>query len=117
LDYNDLLQATLELTRDYREVEKMFRLMCFNIFAHNRDDHAKNFSFLYDDGRWQVSPAYDLVFAEGMNGEHATTIDGEGRNPTEGNILSVAKKTGLNLNKARGIMEEVKFTVKKAKLI
>lgn len=23
------------------------RLMCFNVFAHNRDDHSKNFTFLY----------------------------------------------------------------------
>ncbi|BAV92112.1 type II toxin-antitoxin system HipA family toxin [Candidatus Desulfovibrio trichonymphae] len=116
LDYNNLMHATLKLTRDYREAEKMFRLMCFNVFAHNRDDHAKNFSFLYDDGRWQVSPAYDLVYAEGMGGEHATTIDGEGRNPTEGNILSVATKSGLDQCKAKEIMKEVKTAVKKAKL-
>ena len=25
----------------------MFRRMCFNVFAHNRDDHVKNFTFLY----------------------------------------------------------------------
>ncbi len=34
------------LTRDVREVEKMFRLAAFNVIAHNRDDHAKNFTFL-----------------------------------------------------------------------
>lgn len=114
LDYNNLMEATLALTRDYREVEKMFRLMCFNVFAHNRDDHAKNFSFLYDDGRWQVSPAYDLVYADGMGGEHATSIDGEGRNPTARNILSVAEMAGLDARKARTIMEEVEAAVRGA---
>ena len=39
----------MKLTGDYDEIEKMFRLMCFNVFSHNRDDHSKNFSFLYDD--------------------------------------------------------------------
>ena len=107
LDYNNLMQATLELTRDYREVEKMFRLMCFNVFARNRDDHAKNFSFLYDDGKWQVSPAYDLVYNTGFNGEHATMIDGEGKNPTEDNILAVASKVGLELRKAKEIMGQI----------
>ena len=111
LDYNDLLAATLELTRDYREAEKMFRLMCFNVFAHNRDDHSKNFSFLYAAGRWQVSPAYDLVYADGMGGEHATSIDGEGRNPTETNILSVAKKSGLDLRRAKEIITTVKKAI------
>ncbi|GHV42437.1 hypothetical protein FACS1894187_24670 [Synergistales bacterium] len=63
IDYNDLMKATLALTRDFREVEKLFRLMCFNVLAHNHDDHVKNFSFLYDDGKWSLAPAYDLVYA------------------------------------------------------
>jgi len=42
---NDLMQLTLNLTKSFEEVEKLFRLMCFNVFSHNRDDHSKNFSF------------------------------------------------------------------------
>jgi len=111
LDYNSLMALTLELTRDFREVEKMFRLMCFNVFVHNRDDHSKNFSFLFDDNRWQVSPAYDLVYAGGMGGEHATAINGEGRNPSEEHIMTVAQKIGLHRRRAKKIMEEVKGAV------
>src|SRR5690606_9623466 len=48
LDYEDLLALTGFLTRDVREVEKMYRLAVFNVLAHNRDDHSKNFSFLMD---------------------------------------------------------------------
>lgn len=51
LDYNVLMKLTLELTRDYEDIEQLFRLMCFNVFAHNRDDHSKNFSYLYDDNK------------------------------------------------------------------
>jgi len=113
LDYNSLMTLTLELTRDFREVEKMFRLMCFNVFSQNRDDHSKNFSFLYDDTKkWQVSPVYDLVYNEGMNGEHATAINGEGRSPTEEHIFAIAKKAGLDLRKTRNIIDEVKSAVK-----
>lgn len=43
LDYNQLMKLTFILTKSYEEVEKMYRLMCFNVFAHNRDDHSKNF--------------------------------------------------------------------------
>jgi len=60
---------------------------------------------------YYVLPAYDLVYASGMNGEHATAIDGEGRNPTEKDIMSVAKKAGLDLRKAKEIYEEVKAGV------
>ena len=59
LDYNILMKLILRLTNDYKQVEQMFRLMCFNVFSHNRDDHSKNFSFLYseDESRWILSPA------------------------------------------------------------
>jgi serine/threonine-protein kinase HipA len=107
----------LELTRDFREVEKMFRLMCFNIFSRNRDDHSKNFSFLFKGKNWHVSPGYDLTYSFGMGGEHATTIDGEGRNPGKENILSVAGKTGLDQKKAKKIIAEVETAVAKARLL
>jgi serine/threonine-protein kinase HipA len=51
-----------------------------------------------------------------MGGEHATAIDGEGRNPTDGNILAVARKAGFDERTAKKIMEEVKSAVKKAAL-
>lgn len=97
LDYNILMKLTLELTRNYQDIEQLFRLMCFNVFAHNRDDHSKNFSYLYDDNKkeWHLSPAYDLTYSSSFNGEHATTINGEGKNPSLDDILSVAKNIGL----------------------
>lgn len=111
LDYNSLMSLTLELTRDFRELEKMYRLMCFNVYSHNRDDHSKNFSFLYDAGKWQVSPVYDLVYADGMGGEHATAVNGEGRSPAEVHLLAVAQKAGLAQRKAEKIITEVRLAV------
>lgn len=53
-------------------VVKMFRLAAFNVLAHNRDDHAKNFTFLMDsNGLWRLSPAYDLIFSSGPRGEQS----------------------------------------------
>lgn len=108
VDYIDLLKATHILTRDIREVEKMFRLMCFNVFMHNRDDHTKNFSFIYDEDKWSVSPVYDLVYSDGPGGEHTTTIAGNGKNPTEIDILKVADSVGISKSKAENIIDEVK---------
>lgn len=82
LDYQDLLTLTSMLTRDIREVQRMYRLAVFNVLAHNRDDHSKNFSFLMDaKGTWSLSPAYDLTFSYGPGGEQSTMVMGEGRNP------------------------------------
>ena len=61
--------------------------MCFNVYAHNRDDPQKTF-FLYDDTTdlWHLSPAYDLTFSSTYYGEHTTTVDGNGRNPGKMNL-------------------------------
>jgi serine/threonine-protein kinase HipA len=64
LTYEDLLGVTRELTRSEAYVEEMYRRVCFNVFARNRDDHAKNHAFLMDEtGSWAPSPAYDLTFS------------------------------------------------------
>lgn len=113
LDYNILLRVTLELTKNYAEVEKMYRLMCFNVFAHNRDDHSKNFTFLYnnENNSWHLSPAYDLTYSSSIGGEHATCINGNGKNPGIADILEVAKKIGINESKAENIATQIKKTV------
>ena len=109
LDYNTLMKLTLELTRNYQDIEQLFKLMCFNVFAHNRDDHSKNFSFLFDDTKkeWHLSPAYDLTYSFSFNGEHATTINGEGKNPTLDDIVAVAKNIGLKEKFAKDIAFDI----------
>lgn len=110
LDYNILMKLTLELTKNYQDIEQLYRLMCFNVFAHNRDDHSKNFSFLYDENKneWHLSPAYDLTCSSSFNGEHATTINGEGKNPTIEDILAVAKNIGIKEKQAKDIALDIK---------
>ena len=110
LDYNILMKLTLELTKNYQDIEQLYRLMCFNVFAHNRDDHSKNFSFLYDESKkeWHLSPAYDLTYSLSFNGEHATTINGEGKNPSLEDILAVAKNIGIKEKHAKDITLDIK---------
>ena len=110
LDYNILMKLTLELTKNYKDIEQLYRLMCFNVFAHNRDDHSKNFSFLYDENKkeWHLSPAYDLTYSSSFNGEHATTINGEGKNPSLEDILAVAKNIGIKEKHALDIALDIK---------
>ncbi|MCD8076990.1 MAG: type II toxin-antitoxin system HipA family toxin [Lachnospiraceae bacterium] len=111
LDYIFLMQLTMALTHDYQEIEKLYRLMCFNVFAHNRDDHSKNFSWLYENGRWRLSPAYDLTYSSSLGGEHATTINGNGRDPGLRDLLAVAEKIRLDSSEARQIAEETQEIV------
>ena len=110
LDYNSLMKLTKILTgNNTSDMEGMFRIMCFNVFAHNRDDHSKNFSFLYDEAenQWHLSPAYDLTYSSSFNDEHATTINGEGKNPTVYDVLEVAKNIGIKPTLAKNIALEI----------
>ncbi len=104
-DYADVLKATNLLTKDNRHLESAYRQMIFNVLAHNRDDHVKNFSFLLDDqtGEWSLSPAYDLTFSKGPGGEHSTTILGEGRQPTKASLLQLAEQSGISARRAKDI--------------
>jgi serine/threonine-protein kinase HipA len=108
--YRELLLVTRRLTRDESAVTEMFRRACFNVFAHNRDDHTKNFAFLMDeDGTWRPSPAYDLTLSSGPGGEHTLLIAGEGRNPTAAHLLELAKSVGIK--PAKRVIDEVRSAV------
>ncbi len=108
MDYESLLKATLWLTKDLRECEKQFRHAVFNVLSHNRDDHAKNFSFvMHEDGVWNVSPAYDLTFSTGPMGEHCMTMMGEGKKPQLSQLLKLASIAGIKKEKALEIVDEV----------
>jgi serine/threonine-protein kinase HipA len=106
LDYTELMKAAMALTTDINETAGLFRLMVFNVLTGNRDDHAKNFSFIYDQGRWRLSPAYDLIKSHGFNGFHSTTIAGEG-NPSKQDLFKVADQTGFPRKTAMHIFDEV----------
>ena len=109
LDYDHLLKLTLRLTQSMAEVEKMFRLMVFNVAIGNKDDHAKNFSYLYDEEKesWFLSPAYDLTKNNGMAGEHTTTVNGKGKNISHQDLLDVAKRIGISAHKSKETIEQV----------
>lgn len=106
LDYATLMLATQRITGDYREVVKAFERCVFNVMAHNRDDHAKNFAFTRDAvGQWRLSPAFDLTFSFGPGGEHTTSVAGEGRAPARVDLLRAAEQGGIKPADARRVIE------------
>jgi serine/threonine-protein kinase HipA len=96
LDYDTVLRVTLALTRNIQDAEKAYALACFNVLAHNRDDHVKNFSFLLNArNEWSFAPAYDLVFSYGPGGEQSMLVMGEGRNPGTAQLQALGKQHGI----------------------
>lgn len=112
-DYKTLLSLTGYLTQSAVAVEQMFRRMVFNVLIKNKDDHAKNFSFIAsEDGSWRLAPAYDLLpFPEGYRGQHATSVMNVG-NPTEEDMLLAGETIRINRQRGKQIISEIKQKVK-----
>jgi serine/threonine-protein kinase HipA len=110
LDYGHLMDCTFKLERDIKAYEKVLRLAAFNVFANNRDDHSKNFSFLMDaTGNWRLAPAYDLTFSYSGHGMHSTMVAGESANPTREHLMKLASY--FKIKNANFIIDEVQAVV------
>ena len=111
LDYHTLMKLTHILSYgNEADMLQMYRRMCLNVFAHNRDDHAKNFSWIYDAHKdcWHPSPAYDLTWSTTHFGEHTTTVDGNGRNPGMNELIAVGKAAGIPVKTCKAVAEEIR---------
>ncbi|MBQ3253835.1 MAG: type II toxin-antitoxin system HipA family toxin [Acholeplasmatales bacterium] len=115
LDYNDLMKLTKILTNNQEDLLQMYKRMCFNVFSHNQDDHAKNFSYIYDEKQkvYRLAPAYDLTYSNTFYNEHTTTINGNGKNITENDLIVVGKKAGLSVSLCKEIINEIRESVNK----
>jgi len=110
MDYHSLLQLTGYLTQSPAAVEQQFRRMVFNHYAKNYDDHPRNFSFICRNGKWELSPAYDLTPNQTL-GEHATSVNFMGL-PTDEDFIVVGINTKMTRIRCQQIIEEVKDATK-----
>ena len=108
VSYEDFFRVTRRLTKDQRELVKAVKICAFNVLMNNRDDHAKNLSFLREtDGRWLLAPPYDLTYCPGYQGEHFMDVAGEGKAPARAHVLAAAAKAGLSANVAGRALDEM----------
>ena len=110
IDYTHIFQVCAALTHNVAQLWKVYRLMVFNYLIENKDDHAKNFAFIYRDSEWYFAPAYDLLPSEGINGFHTSSIN-DSIEPTKNDLLAVAVKAGLNQKEAENIFERINKVV------
>lgn len=114
--YERLLWVCRKMRLPEPESDEVFRRMVFNILANNTDDHNKNFSFLMDEqGRWTLSPAYDMTYIFNTGGflpetNHCLMIGGKMSDITIEDAMMLAKENGIR--KAKEIIEEVSTAIK-----
>lgn len=116
--YEQLFQTMRELKLPYPDAEQMFRRMVFNVIARNCDDHTKNFAFrLKRDGKWELTPAYDVCHAYQPNhrwvSQQSLSINGKRENITKADLLIMGKS--IKNKKAAEVIDEINGTVAKWK--
>ena len=90
-----------------RDREELFRRMDFNVLCGNRDDHLTNHALLYD-GRWRLSPAFDIVpQTENVEPLQAIGVGIIGGHPTIENCLSRCGEFGLTRDSARAMTDKM----------
>ena len=111
-EYDMLFRLTEALTRDYAQKRELFRRVCLNVLACNRDDHLKNFAFLMGpDGIWRLAPLFDFTFNPGPNGWQTLSVAGEGQNPRRAHLLKLASQVDLRPRDASEIINQVRGAV------
>ena len=108
--YETLFRVMKRLRLPYYQFEQQYRRSLFNVVARNHDDHVKNFSFLMNkEGKWQISPAYDITFQYKSGGTwtntHQSSINGKFDDFIRDDLLSFGKAFGIK--KANHILDEV----------
>ncbi|MEA1785518.1 HipA domain-containing protein [Arenibacter sp. GZD96] len=110
LDYGNVMDCAFRLENHVAAYSKVLRLVAFNVYSHNRDDHSKNISFLMSAaGEWKLAPAYDLTYSNSSHGMHSTLVAGEGKAPSQKHLLELANT--FELKHPETIISEVKSIV------
>ena len=109
-DYSTFFKLIKILTRDNENDKKqMYRMMCFNVLNHNRDDHTKNFSFLYTEEQgWRLSPAYDITYSDTYYGEQTTSVNGKGKDISDEDLISVGVASKLKKKFCRETLDMIR---------
>ena len=108
--YEQAFNVMRALRLSYSEARQMFRRMVFNVVIRNQDDHTKNISILMEeDGKWLLSPAYDMGYAYNPNGgwtaTHQMSINEKFDGITRQDLLTFASQN--NIKDAASVIDEV----------
>jgi len=108
--YEQAFNVMRALRLPYNDAIQMFRRMVFNVIIRNQDDHTKNISFLMGkDGKWRLSPAYDMGYSYnpkgGWTSTHQMSINEKFEKITRDDLMAVAQLN--NIKEGSSIIDDV----------
>lgn len=92
---------------------ELFKRIAFNIAVNNDDDHPRNHGVLNQDGKWRLSPLYD-VFPKATSTNTFTmamSIGAYDREASKRNLLSACKYFEIEKKDAEEIIDQINVFV------
>lgn len=110
--YEQAVQVLRRLDAESRDIEQQVLRALFNVVGRNQDDHPKNIAYLMDrDGRWQVSPAFDVAYAYNPSGEwtdrHQMSLNGKRDGFDRSDLITFGRTAGLKAARVEGLLDAV----------
>ena len=93
-----------------QDLAQLWRRIVFNIAVSNTDDHLRNHGFIYSNGGWLLSPAYDINPVTPANGLHLNITDDDNSLNYE-LAMDVIEFFQLSTSQAQRIKDEVLISV------
>lgn len=94
---------------------ELWRRMAFNAICGNGDDHPRNHGLLFKDGRWGLSPAFDISLYITFSGTLAMAITREGSAlATAENLLKSCENFAYDAQEAAHYIEGTKQMIAQA---
>ena len=96
------------------DMRELYRRLLFNVLIQNTDDHLRNLGFLYrGEGKWGLSPAYDVnpmpeegtTLKTAISEDHGNALDIEP-------VINVAPYFGVDADVATTIASRMATTIK-----
>ncbi len=110
--YLELAQFLTEHgTNSKKDLAQLWRRIVFNIAVSNTDDHLRNHGFIYSNGGWILSPAYDINPVTPATGLHLNISNTD--NSLDYDLaVEVIDFFQLSKTQARDIKDEVLTSVR-----
>ncbi|MBQ3288693.1 MAG: HipA domain-containing protein [Kiritimatiellae bacterium] len=95
------------------DLHELWRRMVFSLLVSNTDDHLRNHGFLAENGRWLLSPAYDLN--ANVKRPQSLSLDLDDGVPIESvdTLLDAAEYFRLDKEEAEAILSRIRSAVAK----
>lgn len=111
-DWLDIAAVMEESGGDEADQQELWRRAALGAAVNNTDDHMRNHGFLRVDGRWQLSPVFDLNPNPNLRTSHSTMLDGQ--DDVHGlinGLPAAAEAMGVEQPDARDFLNHVNQTV------